>query len=166
MFRPGAPIDEVERDVEAVITDLVHELGELSEADPEPIGAEERAYIKAFSNLRANRDKDQAAMLTTAINRPNLAESLHYLNRQLDEDDLDPKTPSGIIGIVVRLAMDGLWVSDLIDATRFTSAQRERLVAILTRMTYITDEQLEELMASDGRRPAGGKHGATAAKKP
>ena len=149
MFRPGASSDEVERDVETVITELVHELAALSEGDPNPVGAEERAYIKAFSNLRANRDKDQATMLTTAINRPNLAESLRYLNRRLDEDDLDPKAPSGIIGIVVRLAMDGLWVSDLIDASRFTAAQRDRLVAILTRMTYISDEQLDELMFSE-----------------
>jgi hypothetical protein len=33
-------------------------------------------------------------------------------------------------------------------------------------MTYITDQQLEELVASDGIRPAAGKRGATAAEKP
>ena len=32
MFEPGAPIDEVERDVESIIMALVHELGERAEA--------------------------------------------------------------------------------------------------------------------------------------
>lgn len=102
-------------------------LGRVAEADPNPVGAEERAYIQAFSDARANSDRDQAALLATAISRPNLAESLLYLNRRLDQEDLAPDEPVGIIGIIVRLAMDGLWVSDILDDTRFNQRERERL---------------------------------------
>ena len=84
MFRPGAPLEEIEEDVESMITELVHQLGRTAEADPEPAGAEERAYIKAFSDARANSDRDQAGLLATAIGRPNLAEALIYLNRLSD----------------------------------------------------------------------------------
>jgi hypothetical protein len=147
MFEPGAPIDEVERDVEAIIMELVHELGERADADPEPLGAEERAYIAAFSDAQANNDRNQTALLSTAIRQPNLAESLVYLNQRLDRQDLDPREPVGIIGIIVRLAMDGLWVSDMLDSTRFRPEDRRRITDVLTGMTYLTDARLKELLA-------------------
>ncbi|GLB68979.1 TetR family transcriptional regulator [Arthrobacter mangrovi] len=152
MFRPGAPLEEIEEDVESIITELVHELGRTAEADPEPAGAEERAYIKAFSDARANSAGDQAGLLATAIGRPNLAEALIYLNRRLDRMDLDPQDPAGIIGIIVRLAMDGLWVSDILDDTRFSPAERRKITDILTGMTYLTDSHLEKLEAQAARR--------------
>ncbi|AUI50474.1 TetR family transcriptional regulator [Arthrobacter crystallopoietes] len=147
MFRPGAPIEEIEQDVEEIITELVHQLGRLAERDPVPAGAEERAYIRAFADARSNADRNQAALLATAVARPNLAEALIYLNRRLDSRDLDPRDPAGIIGIIVRLAMDGLWVSDILDETRFTAAERRKLTGILEGMTYLTDNRLETLLA-------------------
>ncbi|MFP5313008.1 MAG: TetR family transcriptional regulator [Actinomycetes bacterium] len=154
MFRPGAPIEEVEQDVEAIIMELVHELGRLAEADPDPVGAEARAYIKAFSDARANGDRNQAALLSTAIARPNLAESLLYLNRQLDRDDLAPHEPAGLIGVIVRLAMDGLWVSDIMDGIRFTPEERRKITGVLTRMTRLTDDALEDLLPGPQSDPA------------
>ncbi|WP_026819101.1 hypothetical protein [Arthrobacter castelli] len=145
MFRPGAPIDEIERDVESIIVELVHELGTLADDDPVEHGADERAYIKAFSDVRANSDKDQAALLTAAVNRPNLAESLLYLNRWLDGAVRPSRKSSRAMRILVRLAMDGLWVSDILDPTRFTAAQRDRLTDILVALTYLTDEQVDGL---------------------
>lgn len=145
MFRPGAPIEEIERDVESIIVDLVHKLGDLADADARPEGANERAYIKVFSDAHANSDRDQAAMLSTAVNRPNLAESLIYLNRRLDGAALDPTQPTSIIGILVRLAMDGLWVSDILDPNRFTGAQRTKVTEILTSLSYLANEQVAEL---------------------
>jgi hypothetical protein len=146
VFENGASIEEVERDVESVIIDLVHELGERADADPNPSGAEERAYIAAFSDVRANQNRNQAALLSTAIMRPNLAESLNYLNQRLDREDLDPRQPVGIIGIIVRLAMDGLWVSDILDSSRFKPEDRERITEVLTGLTYLTDERLDEVL--------------------
>ncbi|WP_299167861.1 TetR family transcriptional regulator [uncultured Arthrobacter sp.] len=146
MFEDGAPVEEVERDVESLIIDLVHELGERADADPDPSGAEERAYIAAFSDVSANQNKNQAALLTTAIKRPNLAESLNYLNQRLDREDLDPRQPVGIIGIIVRLAMDGLWVSDILDSTRFKPEDRQRITEVLTGLTYLTDDRLNEVL--------------------
>ena len=110
--------------------------GERADADPEPLGAEERAYIAAFSDARANNDRNQAGLLSTAVGQPNLAESLIYLNQRLDRQDLDPREPVGILGIIVRLAMDGLWVSDILDSTRFKPADRRRITDVLTGMTY------------------------------
>ncbi|UOD83037.1 TetR family transcriptional regulator [Paenarthrobacter ureafaciens] len=147
MFRPDAPIEEIEQDVESMIVELVHELGRVAEADPNPVGAEERAYIQAFSDARANSDRNQAALLATAISRPNLAESLLYLNRRLDREDLAPDEPVGIIGIIVRLAMDGLWVSDILDDTRFNQREREKITSLLTGLTYLTDDRLNAVLA-------------------
>lgn len=148
MFRPGAPIDEVEQDVEAMIIELVHELGRLAEADPDPVGAQDRAYIKAFSDAGSNSETDQGALLATAVGRPNLAESLIYLNRRLDRDNLDPRQPTGIIGVIIRLAMDGLWVSDILDATRFEDRERTRITRLLTALTRVSDEQLETMLGA------------------
>lgn len=148
MFRPGAPIDEVEQDVEAIIIELVHELGRLAEADPDPVGAQDRAYIKAFSDAGSNSDTDQGALLATAVGRPNLAESLIYLNRRLDRDNLDPGQPTGIIGVIIRLAMDGLWVSDILDATRFKDRDRTRITDLLSALTRVSDDQLEAMLGA------------------
>lgn len=156
MFRPGAPIDEIERDVESIIVELVHELGTLAEADPIERGAEERAYVKVFSDVYKNSDRDQAALLTAAINRPNLAESLLYLNRWLDGTARPDREPSRAMRMLVRLAMDGLWVSDILDPTRFTSAQRDRLTKILEALTYLTDSEVDGLTSGErsGRQAA------------
>ncbi len=148
MFRPGAPIDEVEQDVEAMIIELVHELGRLAEADPDPVGASDRAYIKAFADAESNSDTDQGALLATAVGRPNLAEPLIYLNRRLDRDNLDPRMPTGVIGVIIRLAMDGLWVSDILDSTRFDAAERARITRLLTALTRVTDTQLETMLGA------------------
>lgn len=147
MFRPGAPLDEIEQDIETMIIELVHELGRMADADREPTGAGARAYIRTFSDARANSDRRQAALLATAAGRPNLAESLIYLNRRLDQADLDPREPTGIIGVIVRLAMDGLWVSDILDNLRFSEQERCKITDILTGMTYLTDSRLENLLA-------------------
>lgn len=155
MFRPGAPIDEIERDVESIIVELVHELGTLADADPIERGADERAYIKVFSDVYKNSGRDQAALLTAAVNRPNLAESLLYLNRWLDGAARADREPSRAMRMLVRLAMDGLWVSDILDPTRFTSAQRDRLTEILQALTYLTDGEVVEL--ASGQRAGRGE---------
>ncbi|WP_312182245.1 TetR family transcriptional regulator [Arthrobacter sp.] len=146
MFAPGASIAEIEQDVEDMIVELVHRLGDLADADPDPVGAQERAYIRAFSDVRANSSLDQAALLATAVGRPNLAESLLYLNRRLDRANLSPRDPAGIIGVVIRLAMDGLWVSDILDSSRFTPAERSRITKVLTSLSRLSDERMEELL--------------------
>ncbi|MET4061708.1 hypothetical protein ABIB35_003285 [Arthrobacter sp. UYP6] len=158
MFRPGAPVDEVEQDVEDMIIELVHKLGRLAEADPEPLGASDRAYIKAFSDAESNSDTDQGALLATAVGRPNLAESLIYLNRRLDQDNLDPRQPTGVIGVIIRLAMDGLWVSDILDSTRFESRERARVTSLLTALTRVTDDQLESMLGTLEKQPAAPRH--------
>ena len=165
MFRPGAPIDEVEQDVEAIIIELVHELGRLAEADSNPVGAQDRAYIQAFSDVGYNSNTDQGALLATAVGRPNLAESLVYLNRRLDRDNLDPSQPTGVIGVIIRLAMDGLWVSDILDSTRFADKERKRITNLLTALTRVSDEQLETMLGAlaapdaDERRRSSGVPG-------
>lgn len=148
MFRPGAPIAEIEQDVEAMIIELVHELGRLAEADPDPLGAQDRAYIKAFSDATSNSDTDQGALLATAVGRPNLAEPLIYLNRRLDRDNLDPREPAGVIGVIIRLAMDGLWVSDILDATRFNKRERTRITDLLASLTRVGDDQLGAMLGA------------------
>ncbi|WP_258073478.1 TetR family transcriptional regulator [Arthrobacter sp. 08Y14] len=148
-------MEEIEQDVEAMIIELVHELGRLADSDPEQVGASDRAYIKAFSDAESNSDTDQGALLATAVGRPNLAESLIYLNRRLDRDNLDPGQPTGVIGVIVRLAMDGLWVSDILDATRFDARERARIVKLLTALTRVSDDRLEAMLCSPAAKPHG-----------
>ncbi|MBO0908421.1 MULTISPECIES: TetR family transcriptional regulator [Arthrobacter] len=155
MFRPGAPLEEIEQDVEAMIIELVHKLGRLADSDPEQVGASDRAYIKAFSDAESNSDTDQGALLATAVGRPNLAESLIYLNRRLDQDNLDPGQPTGVIGVIVRLAMDGLWVSDILDATRFDARERARIMNLLTALTRVSDDQLKAMLGAPAAKPRG-----------
>ena len=131
-----------------MIIELVHKLGSLAESDPDPVGASDRAYIKAFSDAESNSDTDQGALLATAVGRPNLAESLIYLNRRLDRDNLDPKQPTGVLGVIVRLAMDGLWVSDILDSTRFDRRERARITRLLTLLTQVSDDQLESMLGN------------------
>lgn len=150
MFRPGAPIEEIEQDVEAMIIDLVHELGRLADSDPNPVGSQDRAYIKAFSDSGSNSGTDQGALLATAVGRPNLAESLIYLNRRLDRDNLDPREPAGVLGVIIRLAMDGLWVSDILDSTRFADRERTRITDLLTALTRVSDDQLGTMLGAIG----------------
>lgn len=159
MFRPEAPIEEIEQDVEAVIMDLVTELDLMAQDDPVPEGADDRAYVQAFSDARANSDRDQVSLLSTAVVRPHLAHSLIYLNRRMDQEDLDPGQPAGIIGVIVRLAMDGLWVSDILDHTRFSDEQRHRITDILTGLTYLSDARLEALLAEVAPRGRSGSTG-------
>lgn len=160
MFRPETPNEEIERHVEAVMMELVEELDHWARQDPVTDGADDRAYVRAFSDVRDNSDRDQVALLHAAVARPHLAESLVQLNRRMDREDLDPGHPAGIIGVIVRLAMDGLWVSDILDSTRFGDDQRRRVTDILSALTYLGDDRLEEILAevapdARGSRPGG-----------
>ena len=147
MFRPDAPTEESEQHVEAVIMELVEELDDWAREDPVAEGADDRAYVRAFSDARDNSDRDQVVLLHAAVARPHLAEALIQLNRRMDREDLDPGHPAGIIGVIVRLAMDGLWVSDILDSTRFDDGQRRRITGILTGLTHLSDQRLETLLS-------------------
>ncbi|GGG45914.1 hypothetical protein GCM10011374_05260 [Kocuria dechangensis] len=146
MFGPETPSEQIEQHVEAVVVELVEELDHWAQQDPVAEGSDDRAYVRAFSQVRDNSTRDQTALLHAAVARPHLAESLVQLNRRMDREDLDPGHPAGIIGVIVRLAMDGLWVSDILDSTRFSDDQRCRITSILTGLTYLTDERLEAVL--------------------
>ena len=77
----------------------------------------------------------------------------------MDREDLDPGHPAGIIGVIVRLAMDGLWVSDILDSTRFDDGERRRITGILTALTYLGDERLEEVLAEAAPGDSGSRAG-------
>ena len=159
MFRPETPSEEIEQHVEAVMAELVEELDHWVQQDHVPDGADDRAYVQAFSDVRDNSNRDQVALLHAAVARPHLAESLVQLNRRMDREDLDPGHPAGIIGVIVRLAMDGLWVSDILDSTRFDDGERRRITGILTALTYLGDERLEEVLAEAAPGDSGSRAG-------
>src|SRR5690606_161914 len=75
MFRPETPSEEIEQHVEAVMTELVEELDHWVQQDHVPDGADDRAYVQAFSDVRDNSNRDQVALLHAAVARPHLAES-------------------------------------------------------------------------------------------
>jgi AcrR family transcriptional regulator len=91
-----------------------------------------RAYFEACTQCAPERG--HVALAVALANNPGLLRSWARVQRDLDEVDAADPSDTSMSALVARLALDGLWFSDLIDAERFTAAQRERLVAAIVAM--------------------------------
>jgi AcrR family transcriptional regulator len=93
-----------------------------------------RAYYDACT---AAPERGHVALAVALAENPGLLRSWAQVQRDLDAADTattdtadtgDTGDACALASLVARLALDGLWFSDLIDPQRFTAAQRERLV--------------------------------------
>jgi AcrR family transcriptional regulator len=121
--------------------DVVREVTGLdADTDAESPARRLRAYYEACTAWEPERG--HVALAVALAENPGLLRSWARVQRDLDAVDAacaaasdgdpdpaaDPVGGRALASLVARLALDGLWFSDLIDPQRFTTAQRERLV--------------------------------------
>jgi AcrR family transcriptional regulator len=132
------------RSKEALIQAMVASLVERFDADimaarrEEPEGEQNapgswlRAYIRASAGP-AEEDDDTAALLAAVSNDPSLLAPLQEQyarwQAQAGGDGVDPA-----LAMVIRLALDGLWMADLFGLAAPQGALRDRVFAALERL--------------------------------
>jgi len=94
-----------------------------------------RAYHDACTAWSPERG--HVALAVALANNPALLRTWAQVQRDLDATDTahaasPEEEPTA--ATVARLALDGLWFSDLVDAGRFTAARRERVVSAILAM--------------------------------
>jgi AcrR family transcriptional regulator len=124
--------------VERLIAQTEHEVARLAELDPEPYGRMLRAYLSVTfpeDGTRPARVNQVAAVLLSAIlTNSDLLEParVHFqgMQQRLMADGLDERTVH-----IVRLAADGLWLSEILGMPGPEGAAREAVVHRLQEMT-------------------------------
>lgn len=119
----------VEQDVRHLRTALIGD-DEPSGATPPNTPAERlRVYLDACAPEPGERD--YAALVAALAEDPGAASAWVELQRELDQLDIEQSEPGDVATIVARLALDGLWLSNLIDPDRFTPEQMDRIVTTI-----------------------------------
>lgn len=154
MFRPTDVKDSTVHDIEAEVLTMIERMDEIVEDDPRTAGAPERAYLRMHEEGHHDHARDQRGLLLDILARPELADELHLLHRSLDREALHAGPGPGLLGIVLRLAMDGLWLSDLLDADRFRPAVRHLLIDTLHDLSRVTLQQLHASSGAAHGRPS------------
>jgi AcrR family transcriptional regulator len=129
----------------ALISAMVQRLADQLDADLERRvtgtgpGALTRAYIaECFDpdpdDSRRRADRLGAALLATTSNQDDLLaplrDQISAWQRALADDGLDP-----VLAVVIRLASDGLWLSEIFGLLDLDPGLRERVRATLERFT-------------------------------
>lgn len=111
------------------------QIAEIMEKDPEPVGRFSRAYLEAISNYEAGEDAKRAGVLYVAIFADaGLRERWRdWLENKLQKN---AKTDSASSAWIVRLAADGLWLSDLIGGPESLRHHRQELVTKLLEISH------------------------------
>lgn len=109
-------------------------LAEKMQADPEPKGRFTRAYIAAFFQPQGLADGEKWKVLTIAlISEPHLRERWRqWVERHLAEN---VGTDSALDAMLVRYAVDGLWLADLLGSPTMDAAAR---AAMLNRLLTLS----------------------------
>lgn len=108
-------------------------IAEKMQADPEPRGRYTRAYVSAFFLPEGLEDGEKWKVLTVAlISEPHLRERWReWVERHLAEN---VGTDSALDAMLVRYAVDGLWLADLLGAPVMEAGLRpvmmDRLMAL------------------------------------
>ena len=91
------------------------------------------AYIRASFQSNPKLDKVGSALFAAVANNFELLEPLraHYAQWQ---DKVTEYAASVEIGTIIRLAIDGLWVSDLLDFAPPASATRKKMLTALLQL--------------------------------
>lgn len=125
--------------IEAMVTDLVAQFSEhvreVVAKDPHPHGRSARAYITVIAGQSKSEYEQFAAMSAAFLSdmslmhrwRSAVAEAL-----EADENETEDTTAT----MIVRLAADGLWTSDLYGTYRFGDARRQEILDRLVAMTH------------------------------
>lgn len=124
--------------IEAVFTDLLdqldNEIESLMAADPDPAGRFTRAYVRAcFADRVLGASSLWAALAVSLITEPGLRRLWsQWLDARLERHKDTDDTPTLAI---VRLAADGVWLSDLLEKD---SVSRRDLAALEPQLLALT----------------------------
>jgi AcrR family transcriptional regulator len=88
-----------------------------------------RAYYDACTAMAPERGR--IALAVALAENPGLLATWASVQRELDAVDAADPGGHATASLVARLALDGLWFSDLIDPDRFSAAERRRLVSAI-----------------------------------
>lgn len=108
-------------------------VAEKMQVDPEPKGRYTRAYVSAFFQPEGLEDGEQWKVLTVAlISEPHLRERWRqWVEQHLAEN---VGTDSSLEAMLVRYAVDGLWLADLLGSPTMDASTRtamlDRLLAL------------------------------------
>lgn len=108
--------------------DAVREVTGLDRGDTGTRSSAERirAYHDACTGWAPERG--HVALAVALAHNPALLRSWAHVQRDLDAVDATDGGDTALTALVARLALDGLWFSDLVDPERFTPEQREQVV--------------------------------------
>jgi AcrR family transcriptional regulator len=109
-------------------------LAEKMQADPEPKGRFTRAYISVFFLPEGLADGEKWKVLTIAlISEPHLRERWRqWVERLLDEN---VGTDSSLDAMLVRYAVDGLWLADLLGSPTMNAETRGAMMSRLLALS-------------------------------
>ena len=91
------------------------------------------AYIRASFQSNPKLDSMGSALFAAVANDPELLEPLraHYVKWQ---NQVTANAPTPEIGVIVRMAIDGLWVSDLLDFAPPSPTTRKKMLTALLKL--------------------------------
>jgi len=128
----------VDQDIE-----VVREMTGLESGDAATRSREQRVRAYHDACTAWPPERGHVALAVALANNPGLLRTWAQVQRDLDTADTADAGGHGepTAAMVARLALDGLWFSDLVDSDRFTDEQRERVVsAILAMASDASDE--------------------------
>lgn len=91
------------------------------------------AYIHASFQENTKLDQVGSALFAAAANNPELLKPLqdHYAQWQ---QQAETSAPSPELGLIIRMALDGLWISDLLDFSPPDQAMRRKMLTTLLKL--------------------------------
>ncbi|MCD4752936.1 MAG: TetR/AcrR family transcriptional regulator [Anaerolineaceae bacterium] len=96
------------------------------------------AYIRASFQTNPERDKVSCALFAAIANDPKLLEPLRARFFKM-QSEIAAAAVSPEIGTLIRLALDGLWVSDLFDFAPPQHELREKILSALLVIAQCED---------------------------
>ena len=128
--------------IRGMITRLIDqfegEMAQLLEQDTDPAGRQTRAYLNALVDPPVappeQSERICAALLAAAAHNPSLLEPVQDRVRswqtRMVEDGLDP-----VMATIIRLACDGLWMTELLRLPPLDPKLRDQVIARLRLST-------------------------------
>jgi AcrR family transcriptional regulator len=116
--------------VEHLASNYQKKIAETAEADPMDKGKWTRSFIDVtFNQSYENKDMNAGLLAAKAVNSDLLEPIRHaYKNWQheIENDGLDP-----IKATIIRLAIDGIWLSELFDIYQIDDSKKEEVYRTL-----------------------------------
>lgn len=125
--------------IEGMINRLISEIDSLLEAELAKNGGDFLpAYIRASFVSNPEWTKLSCAMIAAVANEPDLIIPLQKRFSAM-QDKITEVSPSPEMGTIIRLALDGMWISDLYGFAPPTPALREKMLTTLLEMAQRKD---------------------------